>query len=367
MRIGFDGRWYGYSGVGNYVSGLLRAMSGLDEDQEIILYEDPRNPIDHIRGIRIHKVPIDAPRYSLREQFELPRRCRVDQLDVFHSPFYLTPWLAPCPVIVTIHDLMPFLFKIYNPPKQKLIQFGYRLGVNKATRLIADSESTAADLNRILDVRSDRIRVVHLATSREYFHVGEDECEAEYLSAHYDVRRPYVLTFSAKNWRTKNLSVVLEALAICQRQVDFDFQVVVVGSPDGFREAAQKGAVKPDNIVVTGFVPNSDLAKLYRGAEVFLIGSKYEGFGLPLLEAMSCGCAVVSSNGGSLAEVAGPDAIVVDPEDYQRMGQAVARLLSDSGEKRLQQARSRKRAADFSWETAALQTVSVYKEIVAKS
>jgi glycosyltransferase involved in cell wall biosynthesis len=366
MRIGLDGRWYNYSGVGNYVSELLQAMSDLDEDLEIILYEDRRNPLDHVHGGRIHRVPVHAPRYSVQEQFELPRRCRADQLDVFHSPFYVTPWLAPCPVVVTIHDLIPFLFRIYPGPKRKLIQAGYWLGVKKSARLIADSESTGADLHRILKVPTERIRVIHLATSREYFHPERDAGEAEYLFTHYGVHKPYVLTLSAKNWRTKNLPVVLEALSICRRQVESEFQVVVAGPPDGFREAAQQSAPQIEGVVLTGFVPTPDLAKLYRAAEVFLICSKYEGFGLPLLEAMSCGCAVVSSDAGSLPEVAGPGAILVRPEDSLGMAQAVARLLRNPDERRQQRARSKKRAADFSWEAAARQTFSVYSEVAAR-
>ena len=92
MRIGFDGRWYGHSGVGNYISELLQAMGAMDdEDLEIIAYEDPRNALEHVKGDRIRKVPVHARRYSVDEQFELARRSRVDRLDVFHSPFYITP------------------------------------------------------------------------------------------------------------------------------------------------------------------------------------------------------------------------------------------------------------------------------------
>lgn len=142
MRIGFDGRWYGQSGVGNYVSDLLDAMQRVDGDIEIILYEDPENPLDHLDGARIRKIPVRARKYSAREQFELARRCRIDRLDVFHSPFYLTPWFASCPVVVTIHDLIPFLFDIYGLPKRLLIRLGYRLATRKAARVIADSQNT---------------------------------------------------------------------------------------------------------------------------------------------------------------------------------------------------------------------------------
>jgi glycosyltransferase involved in cell wall biosynthesis len=362
MKVGFDGRWYDDSGVGNYVSGLLQAIGALKNEIEIILYEDPRNPLEHVKGDRVRKVPVHAKRYSVQEQFELAYRCRADALDVFHSPFYIAPWFAPCPVVVTIHDLIPFLFNIYRFRKQKLIQLGYRLAVKKAFRLIADSESTSSDLSQILGVPGEKIRVVPLATSREHFHPEQDAGEAEYLLARYGVRQPYVLTVSAKNWRTKNLDVVLEALSICRQGAPATFQIVVVGPPDGFREASKQNAIEMKDVVLTGFVPTADLAKLYRGTDVFLMGSKYEGFGLPLLEAMSCSCAVVCSNGGSLAEVAGAGAILVDPEDAVQMGHAVARLLCNPSERQRQQAGAKKRAADFSWEKAARQTVSVYAE-----
>jgi glycosyltransferase involved in cell wall biosynthesis len=364
MKVGFDGRWYGHSGVGNYVSELLQAMGALRNDTEIILYEDPRNPLGHVKGNRIRKVAVHATKYSIQEQFELARRCRADGLDVFHSPFYVTPWFAPCPVVVTIHDLIPFLFKIYSFPKQKVIKLGYQMAVLKATQVIADSENTASDLSSILDVPREKIRVVHLATSQDHFHARQDAGELRYLFTQYGVRQPYVLTLSAKNWGTKNLSVVLRSLSICRQQIGSNFQTVIVGPQDGFHEASRRNAAEVENAVLTGFVPTADLAKLYRGAHVFLMGSKYEGFGLPVLEAMSCGCAVVCSNGGSLAEVAGAGAVLVNPDDAETMGQAVARLLCDPSERLRQQAGSRKRAADFSWEKAARQTVSVYAEAV---
>jgi glycosyltransferase involved in cell wall biosynthesis len=360
MKVGFDGRWYGQSGVGNYVSDLLQAICSMDGDLEIILYEDPENPLEHVNGDRIHKVPVRSKRYSVWEQFELARRCRVDGLAVFHSPFYLTPWFAPCPVVVTIHDLIPFLFNIYSWPKRQLIKLGYRLATKKAARVIADSENTRDDLNRILGVSSEKTTVVHLATSRDLYHANPDPGEADYLFKRYGIRQPFALTMSAKNWRTKNLPVALEALAICQREAGITFQTVVAGPPDGFQEASQQNSLPIENVLLTGFVSGADLPKLYRGADVFLLASKYEGFGLPLLEAMSCGCAVVCSNGGSLAEVAGTGAILVDPTNPVQMARAVTQLLRDAGARADLRARALQRAADFSWEKAARETVSAY-------
>jgi glycosyltransferase involved in cell wall biosynthesis len=362
MKVGFDGRWYGHSGVGNYVSELLQAMATVGGDMEIILYEDPKNPLEHVHGERIRKVPVHAKRYSAQEQFELARRCHTDRLDVFHSPFYVAPWFASCPVVVTIHDLIPFLFNIYILPKRQLIRFGYRLAAKKAARVIVDSENTRRDLNRILGVSGKKITVVHLATSRDRYHPNPGAGEREYLLTRYGIRQPYVLTLSAKNWRTKNLSAVLKAIAICQQEIGFNFQIVIAGPPDGFHEASQQNTVARENLVLTGFVPAADLPKLYRGADVFMLGSKYEGFGLPLLEAMSCGCAVVCSNGGSLAEVAGAGAVLADPENPVQMARVTVQLLSDPSERAQLKARALKRAADFSWEEAARQTICVYSE-----
>jgi glycosyltransferase involved in cell wall biosynthesis len=182
----------------------------------------------------------------------------------------------------------------------------------------------------------------------------------------YGIRQPYVFTLSAKNWKTKNLSKVLEAIKICQAEVGSVFQTVIAGSSDGFREASRQGMTQIENVVLTGFVPPEELPKLYRGADVFVMGSKYEGFGLPLLEAMNCGCPVVCSNGGSLAEVAAEGAILVDPDDAQQMGKAIANLLRNPRERELLTERAKLRAADFSWQKAARQTLSVYAEAAAK-
>lgn len=362
IRIGFDGRWYGNSGVGNYITDLLEAFEAEADDIEVIVYEDPSNPIWRIKSDRIRKIPIRAKKYSLREQFELARRCRVDGLDVFHSPFYLTPWLAPCPVVVTIHDLIPFIFNIYSLPKRLLIRMGYWFATMKATRVIADSENTREDLWRILGVSRDKTSVVHLATSRDRYHPNAGADEREYLSRRYGIQQPYVLTLSAKNWRTKNLSVVLEALAICRGKMGCGFQAVIAGPEDGFHEALKDLGSRVEDVVLTGFVSAEDLPKLYRNADVFLVGSRYEGFGLPLLEAMSCGCPVVCSNAGSLAEVAGTGALLVNPDDPEGMSEAVSALLCDQQKRSRLRENAIRRAADFSWEKSANQTVSAYRK-----
>src|SRR5262245_29528094 len=169
MRVGFDARWYNDSGVGVYVAELLRAMAAIEQRGfELVVYEDPRNPVPQVEGRGVNRVAVSSPRYSLAAQLEFRRRSQLDRLDVFHSPFFALPVALRCPVVVTVHDLIPLLFRIYNRPKQALVKMAYRAAVRRAGHIIADSENTAGDLQKILGVSRARITAVPIAASPEY-------------------------------------------------------------------------------------------------------------------------------------------------------------------------------------------------------
>jgi len=152
IKVGFDARWYTTSGVGMYVANLLESMGNLeDDDFEIVVYEFADNPVPVVSK-RIRKQIVKGGKYSLAGQLELARRCRIDRLDLFHAPFYIVPIAAPCPVVCTIHDLIAFLFPIYNPVHQSIVKLGYRVAVRKAHRIISVSDTTKRDLELILSV-----------------------------------------------------------------------------------------------------------------------------------------------------------------------------------------------------------------------
>src|SRR5262249_15801836 len=135
---------------------------------ELVVYENPWNPVPQLEGPRVHQVAVRASKYSLAEQLEFRRRSRLDRLDVFHSPFFAVPLGLRCPVVVTVHDLIPFLFRIYNRPKQALVKMAYRAAIRRARHILADSENTAGDLQKILAVSPERVTTVHIAASPEY-------------------------------------------------------------------------------------------------------------------------------------------------------------------------------------------------------
>lgn len=369
MRIGFDGRWYNGSGVGTYVTELLNEFTTLSDEFELVLYEDSKNPVPLVNRSGISRVPVRSSKFSLASQFELRALCKSTQVDLFHIPYqYGAPLLLSCPLVVTVHDLTPFLFHTRSWPKQllavPLVKAGYRAAASRAHHIIADSANTARDLHDVLKVPPSRITPVHLAASEIPFHASNDLDEKERVLAKYGISTPYVVVSSAGcNWRTKNLETALQALALGREISCIDFQTVVYGPEKGLNVLAKRDLTFGLGIRRGGYVPVNDLGALFRNAQLFIMTSLYEGFGLPIVEAMACGCPVITSNGGSLAEVAGDGAQVFDPMDAQGMAETVAKLLRDPDERERWRNRALSRAANFSWRKTAEQTLAVYRRI----
>jgi glycosyltransferase involved in cell wall biosynthesis len=358
MRVGFDARWYNKSGVGSYIAGLLPAL--LRAGCELVVYIDPRNPVPGLDKFSVQIVPVPSRKYSPLSSLEFRRLEKHDMLDLFHCPFYAAP-LPNCPMIVTVHDLIPFLFPIYAWPKQKMVQAGYRVMARRAAHFIADSRCTASDLQKILGVPENRISTVHLAADRDVFHpcVSHDD---EARLQRFGIKKPFVIVASARNWRTKNLESATQSVEIAQKGTNVTFQTVMYGSSNGLKSLPSDLACKL-NLHNLGYVESKDLAALFRHAHAFVMPSLYEGFGLPLVEAMSCGCPVITSNCGSLPEVAGAGAQCFGAFDVQSMAKALIALLRSPEELQQKKSAALRRAADFSWDKAALETISVYHHV----
>ena len=370
IRVGFDARWYNDSGVGTYVGELLRALAAVHREIDLIIYEDPQNPVsglDHSSGLDHHsmvRIPVHSKKYSLREQWEFRRRAAEDRLDLFHCPFYAVPLTLNCPLVVTVHDLIPFLFRIYGWPKHQMVKTGYRIAGWRAAHIIADSANTARDVTRFLNVVSGRISVVPLAAKR-CFQPKKEGRELERLHETYDIRPPYVMIPSSRDLRTKNLEGALRAAEIAGLCSGLDFQTVVYGHQQS-RTRDLKKAWPGLNLRLIGYIDDADLAAMFRNAHSLLIASLYEGFGLPLIEAMACGCAVVTSSAGSLAEVAGGGAQAYSPTDLEAMGAALARLLTLAEERERWKTAGLQRARDFSWAKTASETLSIYDRVASQ-
>ena len=360
MRVGFDARWYNKSGVGSYVAGLLPALARAS--CEVVAYVDPLNPVPGLDKLDLQIVPVRSGKYSPLTSFEFRRREKEDGLEVFHCPFYATPMLN-CPVVVTVHDLIPFLFSIYPWWKEKLVQAGYRRAARRAAHIVADSRATASDLERILDVPQERISTIHLAADSEIFHPCTAPGERECLQNKFGIKQPYVVVPSAGNWRSKNLKSALEALAIARRDAGIEFQTITFGPAEAPSVPGIRALAHALDLMQTGYIEGPELAALFRHARALVMPSLYEGFGLPLVEAMSCGCPVITSDRGALPEIAGAGAQCFDAFNMNAMAAALVALLRSPEELEQKKAAALKRAADFSWDKAAQETIWVYHHV----
>jgi glycosyltransferase involved in cell wall biosynthesis len=266
-------------------------------------------------------------------------------------------------LVATVHDLAPLRFPERYPRGARLsLKRGLRFAAREADRIICPSYSTADELEELLGVERDRLRIVpHGVAMPEY----EPEAARKFVAGR-GITEPYVLWLGTQEER-KNVLAVLDAF---ERVARSDPKVMlVVHGPQGWLGAEVADGIRRRRLedrtrVSEGGLTRAELAALYSRAAVFVFPSIYEGFGLPVLEAMACGAPVVTSDRSAMPESAGDAAVLVDPDDHDELGDALARLLGDADARADLARRGRERAAGFSWSVTARRTWDVYEELV---
>jgi glycosyltransferase involved in cell wall biosynthesis len=292
-------------------------------------------------------------------------RARRDKLAILHTPFYFDAFLVDCPTVITIHDLIPFIFPVYGFVHRETVKAAYRFSARCSTHIVTVSDSTEQDVLRLLGVPGGKVTTVHNGLDQDVFKPARCPDEATFLSQRYGIRRPYVLTMSASNWKTKNMEGALGAIETARDICSVQFQTVVIGSPTGLEQTGLREKLR--DTLVTGPIPAPDLPKIYRNASVFISLSRYEGFGYPLAEAMSCGTPCITSSGGSLAEVAADGAIVVDGSDESKVAQVLADLLVNSERRTMLSQKALNRASAFALGTFAESLLNVYQKVYQRN
>ena len=271
----------------------------------------------------------------LWDQVALPRALAGDRVDVFLSPYYKSPFVAPCPVVITVHDLL-FLDETAYPQRgrRRVERAAFltlaRPMARRAARIITDSEHSRRDVVRWLRVPGGKIRVIPIGLAPALARV--DETDIARVRASYALPERYVLYVG--NFKPhKNLPRLVRAWARVDPDVRASHHLVLAGARDDaataldalVREVGLAGRVH-----CPGFVADGDLAALYSGATALALPSLYEGFGVPVIEAMACGTPVLCSNTTSLREVAADAALLVDPSDERSIADGLTRLLADA-------------------------------------
>lgn len=300
-------------------------------------------------------------------QFVLPLMARRHKVDLVH---YTVPMVVsdrlPCPAVVTIHDIIPVIYPEWvQPVRGARMRRGMMSAAMHARHLVADSDATRNDLIAHLRVPPDRVTVVPLGA--DHLEVLADSAVGDAFVRHLDLRPGYVLCVGSLEPR-KNLARVIEAFALLRQGSSDATQLVIVGGANwGAGQLHQQVEARglAAQVRFTGHVDARELAALYSRAGLFVYPSLYEGFGLPLLEAMTYGCPVVASNRSSLPEVVGDDAVLIDPTDVGSLAEGMSRVLNDPAFADALRVRGRLRAARYTWGQCAEETAAVYRKVLA--
>jgi len=368
------------TGVGQYSLQLLSALSEIDSRNEyhICLQKklNDNHPIFN-RGNKqnIFFIKDDVSAIGPKKQFyyyKLLRRNRF-KFDLFHSLNSELPLFSNIKGIVTFHDLKyikyPYFLNKFSTIKSKYLKYTMKKGAEKASKIIAVSRSTKKDIIHLLGIEKDKITVIYEASNLGMYSRKNDGISNNDILKKYSIQKPYFLYVGEKRPH-KNLEGLIKAFAIFKEKYDSrNSSLVIVGKRySGYKEyitrAKNLGVVK--NIIFTGFIFDEHLKALYSEAEILLLVSFYEGFGIPILEAMECGTPVITSNVSSMPEVAGNAAILVDPNNVQEIVEKMNNIVKSKTLRKQLIESGLKRVKQFSWERTASQTLKVFNEIYKK-
>jgi glycosyltransferase involved in cell wall biosynthesis len=364
----------GHSGIGQYVVHLLRELPTLAPGVqfEVIGHEDELAsllPAEHPYAVQIVGGQWKRPIRNIAWQsLALPGLCKSRGYDALFLPAAnrrLPAWL-PCPAVGTVHDFSSMhIDGKYDPLRDVYIKRVLPMLVRRLTRVIAVSECTKRDIVRFARCPADRVTVIPHGVDRGAYFPRDKTASQAAVCSKYRLRAPYMLYVSRIEHPGKNHARLIRAFAQLKRDAGVPHQLVLAGS--NWTRAEQvhneaEAAGLGEDIRFTGFVDQTDLPNLYNGADLFVFPSLYEGFGMPILEAMACGVPVACSNAASLPEVAGDAAEYFEPTDEQSIADALKRTLADPALcARLAEA-GKTRAAAFSWARAAEQTFETIAE-----
>ena len=351
------------TGTERYSLEITRALIVAAPEHRFALYfNQPPPPGLLPRGGHVCWRVIPSPRLWSAGRLSLEMRVRPP--DVLFVPAHSLPPLAPAASVATIHDLGYLVFPGEHPPATRLLRdVANRWSAARARQVIAISEATRVDLIRRYGTPPNKVTVVHHGHDPAFRPI-RDRSRLDAVRARHGLDTPYVLFVGTLQPR-KNLECLLLAFDRVVGRVQQPVTLALAGGVGWQRERLQQalsGLRSPERVRVLGYVPDDDLPALMSGALVLAFPSLYEGFGLPALEAMACGTSVLASNTSSLPEVVGNAGLLVDPLDVEAIAVGLERLVTDAGLRRELAERGLARAAGFTWERAARETLTVLGE-----
>lgn len=362
MRIGIDARLVTFSGIGTYSRNLIHSFALLDKKNEYFLFCYQKDAHLMPKQANFSLVFIKDPVFSLFPPKDLTRKIRQANLSIFHALHYVIPGKINCPLVVTIHDLIPLLCPATLPSFLK--RYFYKVAnvkaVTVAQAVIAVSEATKEDIVKLLKVPPSKVHVIYEAVAPEFKVATKKD-----VLAKYGINFPYLLNVGNakphKNWFS-----LIKAFAVFVKDKP-EYKLVLVG-PSNKKFWQPKKLVNQlgleGAVLFIDYLQSQDLPHLYQGATAFIFPSLYEGFGLPPLEAMACSTPVIASNGSAVKEVLDKAAFLVNPTNIEELAQAMRAVVTDESLKNSLTEKGKQLLTKYSWQKTAQETLSIYKNIV---
>ncbi len=365
MTIGMINTAQPYTGIGNYAFSLFEAIKGL-VDIDHVFFNTKQFTVNELTTSKkiasSRRIPFvdNNPFFYYRMQGYIPK------YDLYHLTNQNISFFKVAPKVITCHDI---IHEMYPASKMHLMmgKMMYK-GLKNAAHIITDSDATASDLQHKYRISNEKMTTIYLGIDHEVFRPHEDVSS---IWSKYNLERDkkYILHISSEQPR-KNIEGIIKAFYRLKKQSGRkDLVLLKAGEPQYAKD--RKGIMSliaslglEKDVLFLGRVPTEDLVRLYCVAKMFVFPSYYEGFGLPVIEAMACGCPVITSNVSSLPEVAGDACIIADPRDDQKIASYMLELLQDGELRSSLVHRGVDRASQFSWERCANETAKVYARVL---
>jgi glycosyltransferase involved in cell wall biosynthesis len=373
LHIVIDARRIRDFGIGTYIRSLVHALAKIDDANQYTLVSGPAD----VRALSGLPANFGSAVYArtdsaVLDNLAFPFFLRGLSPDLVHIPLNLVPVLMFRPYVVTIHDLATLLYSEAGSGfRMQLRRYRFRRGLERAACVVAVSDATKRDVENLMGVRANRIRRVYNAPDEGFLdpHRSSGAEERQLIMERYQIGYPFLLY--AGNIRAhKNVPRLVEAFAVVRGQlaahpVYKDLRLVIIGDTISQYPAVRQAVIKSrveQMVRFLGFVPFETLRCFYESAAAFVFPSRYEGFGLPPLEAMACGTPVVTANVSSLPEVVGDAAVMVNPANVFDIARGIRDILLDEALRTEMIRRGLEQAVRFNWERTAREMLEIYRE-----
>ena len=393
MRIGIDARWIfrEMSGIGTYARELIRHLVLIDKHNTYVIFfndsELKHRLMDDVNLAQTENFStcvVPCGLFSPFNQWQMPRILAKQRLDIYHTPNYMLPLRAfprnrPGRIrcVTNIHDLIPMVYPEYAPRSRKRRLFPiYRFIMHqvgmRSDLILTGSQASRGDIIRHLRIPTERAQAVTVIPDGVSPRFQPALRDAAHTATDNDFipgtrRGARIILWVGRPDPYKNLVGLIEAFARLRAQCRFPIVLRLVGPQDPRYPEAGRLITKlglDRDVIRAGYVTDDQLVKEYQRADVFVLPSRYEGFGLPVLEAMACGTPVICSNKGSLPEVVGGAALKVQPQDIIGLSEAMKRVLTDSRMAEDMEQQGLKQAAKFTWTATAQATLAAYQKVL---